>query len=203
MIFIRAPYSTWSAQFTKEEIKNCLAKNNIFVGDILDIKTPSISKNGRVLSLVVYGTEGEATLEKEKSRLVFGLRSGLFTVNSNNNNNIDSDNYTKLTVLSGKNSKTQLTNLQDKYMINNDGVYKIKNIEEVSIYNGKQYRYINKKGSAEGPIGQPVSPDMFIFDGKGYGHGLGMSQYGAKRMAELGYKCDEILAYYYTGVKVE
>ena len=31
---------------------------------------------------------------------------------------------------------------------------------------------------------------------KGYGHGVGLSQYGANEMAKLGYKYDEILTYY-------
>ncbi len=37
---------------------------------------------------------------------------------------------------------------------------------------------------------------------KGYGHGVGMSQYGANAMAEEGFKYDEILKYYYTGIKI-
>lgn len=35
---------------------------------------------------------------------------------------------------------------------------------------------------------------------KGFGHGVGMSQYGAEGMAQNGYKYDEILKYYYQGV---
>ena len=37
---------------------------------------------------------------------------------------------------------------------------------------------------------------------KGYGHGVGMSQYGANEMAKLGYTYDEILKHYYTGVEI-
>lgn len=37
---------------------------------------------------------------------------------------------------------------------------------------------------------------------KGYGHGVGMSQYGAQGMALKGYKYDEILKHYYTGTKI-
>ena len=36
---------------------------------------------------------------------------------------------------------------------------------------------------------------------KGYGHGVGMSQYGAKELANNGYKYDEILKHYYQGVE--
>ena len=38
---------------------------------------------------------------------------------------------------------------------------------------------------------------------KGYGHGVGMSQYGALAMAKKGYKYDEILKHYYQGVDIK
>lgn len=38
---------------------------------------------------------------------------------------------------------------------------------------------------------------------KGYGHGVGMSQYGAQGMALKGYKYDEILKHYYQGVTIK
>jgi stage II sporulation protein D len=37
------------------------------------------------------------------------------------------------------------------------------------------------------------------FSGRGYGHGVGMSQWGAKGMAEQGYTFERILEYYYPG----
>lgn len=37
---------------------------------------------------------------------------------------------------------------------------------------------------------------------KGYGHGVGMSQYGANGMAMEGYKYDDILKHYYSGVEI-
>lgn len=40
-----------------------------------------------------------------------------------------------------------------------------------------------------------------IIKTKGYGHGVGMSQYGAKELANNGYKYDEILKHYYQGVE--
>ena len=36
---------------------------------------------------------------------------------------------------------------------------------------------------------------------KGYGHGVGLSQYGAQQLALKGYKYDEILKYYYQGTE--
>jgi len=37
----------------------------------------------------------------------------------------------------------------------------------------------------------------------GFGHGVGMSQYGAEGMAKKGYTYDEILKHYYQGVKIK
>jgi len=48
-----------------------------------------------------------------------------------------------------------------------------------------------------------VSGDKMIFKTKGYGHGVGMSQYGADGMAKHGYKFGEILKHYYQGVEVK
>lgn len=38
---------------------------------------------------------------------------------------------------------------------------------------------------------------------KGYGHGVGMSQWGANAMAKSGSKYDEILKHYYSGVEIQ
>jgi len=43
----------------------------------------------------------------------------------------------------------------------------------------------------------------FTFEGNGFGHGVGLSQIGAKAMALEGKSAEEILKYYYTGVEVE
>jgi stage II sporulation protein D len=42
--------------------------------------------------------------------------------------------------------------------------------------------------------------DSFVFNGNGYGHGVGLCQWGAKQQAEQGLSYREILAYYYPGV---
>lgn len=38
---------------------------------------------------------------------------------------------------------------------------------------------------------------------RGYGHGVGMSQYGANNMAKLGYSYEEILKYYYQNIEID
>ena len=42
----------------------------------------------------------------------------------------------------------------------------------------------------------------FYFIGKGWGHGIGLSQYGAKDLADAGIKYDVILSTYYPGTEI-
>lgn len=44
--------------------------------------------------------------------------------------------------------------------------------------------------------------EIFVFDVTGYGHGVGMSQYGAEAMAQNGKTYKEIIEHYYTGAIV-
>lgn len=43
-----------------------------------------------------------------------------------------------------------------------------------------------------------ASSSSFVFQGRGFGHGIGMSQYGAKGMAEQGNSYKQILGHYYS-----
>jgi len=44
---------------------------------------------------------------------------------------------------------------------------------------------------------------QYVFTGRGFGHGVGMSQFGAREQARQGRSYREILAFYYTGVTLE
>ncbi len=51
----------------------------------------------------------------------------------------------------------------------------------------------------------PASADSvepWVFEGGGWGHGVGMSQFGAKGRAEVGHSYQQILQHYYTGTSV-
>ena len=45
--------------------------------------------------------------------------------------------------------------------------------------------------------------EVFTISGTGNGHNVGLSQYGAKAMAEAGMNFREILAFYYTDITIE
>lgn len=46
-------------------------------------------------------------------------------------------------------------------------------------------------------------PPRLLVNGRGFGHGVGMSQWGAQGLAKDGYSFDQILTHYYQGVVVE
>lgn len=48
-----------------------------------------------------------------------------------------------------------------------------------------------------------VEGETIVFSVTGYGHGVGMSQYGANALAKEGRTYEEILKWYYTGIQVE
>ncbi|HMV51182.1 MAG TPA: SpoIID/LytB domain-containing protein [Blastocatellia bacterium] len=47
------------------------------------------------------------------------------------------------------------------------------------------------------------APEQFILIGAGWGHGVGLCQIGAALMAERGYGCEQILAHYYQGSRLQ
>ncbi|WP_338751900.1 SpoIID/LytB domain-containing protein [Janibacter alittae] len=54
-----------------------------------------------------------------------------------------------------------------------------------------------------GPAASGASGASWEFSGSGFGHGVGMSQYGAKAMADDGKSAAQILKYYYRGISVD
>ena len=77
-------------------------------------------------------------------------------------------------------------------------------VESIKIGNkeitGRDIRNIFGLNSANFEI--KFGNEDLTFEVKGYGHGVGMSQWGAQGMAQEGYKYYEILEHYYTGTKI-
>ena len=65
---------------------------------------------------------------------------------------------------------------------------------------GQQVRVLFELRSAAFTVS--LQGDQFLFAVTGYGHGVGMSQYGANAMAKEGANYKEILTWYYTGTEV-
>lgn len=57
-------------------------------------------------------------------------------------------------------------------------------------------------GLVQAVVAGPASAGGFTFYGSGYGHGLGLSQYGALGLARAGWPAERIVEHYYSGVRV-
>lgn len=68
-----------------------------------------------------------------------------------------------------------------------------------SISTSQGYYYMTSQGK-EKSYGLS---DTFVIDGKGFGHGVGLSQYGAQYAAKLGYTYNDIIDTYYPGTQIE
>ncbi|MFD6438292.1 stage II sporulation protein D [Peribacillus sp. NPDC060186] len=66
---------------------------------------------------------------------------------------------------------------------------------------GKQIR--EKLGLKSSDFNWERQGNQIVITTKGYGHGVGMSQYGANGMAREGKNYEDIVKYYYKGVKVQ
>lgn len=67
---------------------------------------------------------------------------------------------------------------------------------------GADFRRLFSLRSANFTVVYNADEDRFYVTTKGYGHGVGMSQYGANAMAEKGADFSEILLHYYTGAEL-
>jgi len=51
--------------------------------------------------------------------------------------------------------------------------------------------------------GATIEGDQLVLKGKGFGHGVGMCQWGAKKLAEQNYTPENIIKYYYKGITIQ
>jgi stage II sporulation protein D len=176
-----SPYTDWNITLTEQELIASLNESGYNVRSIYDIYVKSISEFNRVLELSILTDAGEIILEKEETRTVIGyskLRSTWYTFEGNNNVQVMTAEGLKNTALGGT----------TVMRANQSNVILYKSNTEVL--------------TAAGRFSVPTSADAYHVVGRGFGHSLGMSQYGARGMAEAGFNYIDIIKYYYTGVEV-
>ena len=116
-----------------------------------------------------------------------------------------------------------ITKIKDKKIISNDEIKKIFNIKDKTlsiqvnkktsigncktiILNDKEYSCMDfriKLGLKSTNFNIIQKEDSFIFETIGYGHGVGLSQYGANELSKKGYTYKEIINHYYTDVQIK
>lgn len=157
-----------------------------------------LSYNGNYIEALYHSTNNGKT---ESSLDVFGnYYPYLISVSSEYDKNASSYLRTINMPLDTISNKLGLS-------LNNDSVINILsytdggNIKEINIngnnFSGKKVRELLGLRSADFDIS--ISDNNANITTRGYGHGVGMSQYGANGMANAGYGYKDILSHYYPG----
>lgn len=180
----------WGNSFNTyyNKIKNAVENTN---GEYL-------SYNGNYIEALYHSTNNGKT---ESSLDVFGnYYPYLISVSSEYDKNTSSYLRTINMPLDAISNKLGLS-------LNNDSVISILsytdggNIKEINIngnnFSGKKVRELLGLRSADFDIS--ISDNNANITTRGYGHGVGMSQYGANGMANAGYSYKDILSHYYPG----
>jgi len=186
----------WTRSFTFAELTSAASANGMTIGAVTGVSV-TMEPSGRVGSMTITGTNGSQTLTKEAIRTFFSqtpggsLESRNFTIQDGATSGAAANIY----VLSGSSSSPQPASLPGLYAIGAGGV--TQQLGSASIMDG------NGNVTAVGaPSGVVSSGGGVTFAGRGWGHGVGMSQHGAEGLAEMGYNFIQILQFYYTGVTV-
>ncbi len=185
------PKYNWSVSFTGRQLQERLvALGRTNCGEIAQVRT-TLSDTGNVIALTFTDVNGTAyTIYRNSCRTALTLRSLRYSVSSENGATSSSgsgltdpygaplDFSQGVSVIDGNGNVTTVTG---GYAITADGVQEI---------------------SSSGGASSTASGSVFTFTGTGWGHNVGLSQFGAYAMAELGHSYRDILEFYYTGVTV-
>ena len=202
-------YSSWTVSYTSSELAQRLQARGYNASSGIASLTLTYSDLGNVIQVrVTYGNGESNDLKPTSIRSVFGVSSIRFTVNGQSvssgagtsssgggltaNGSASLDSQGTYTVISGSGSLSQ-AGLDGLYAISGSGSI---NPAEDTVSSGGS--------GTDTPAGTQVtvSGSSYIFQGSGNGHQLGLSQYGARAMAERGFTYDEIIEFYYPGTYV-
>lgn len=182
-----ASRQVWQETMTKAEIETALAEQGISFVNIEDLQISSYSPTNRVYALNLIGGDRSLTLQGTTIRTVLNLCSTKFKIVR------QGDKPDEVAVLSAEGMENG--RISSMYIASAEGVAKASDTLS-------QYIVKSAGNLSNYPRTAPEEADELMFAGMGYGHGVGMSQYGAKGMAEAGYTYKEIIEYYFTGAYV-
>ncbi len=172
----------WEMSFTVDEISQKLKSQNI--GTVTGMEITKYSASGRPIEIVVKGTakpEG-VVITKDRCRTFLSLYSQWYDITT------DADVNVKV------NDKVQSTQLSQLKVVTANGQTSYDDP-------GQKVTVVGANGTTATVSATPTKYNFV--NGKGWGHSVGMSQEGAKGMANAGFTYDQILTHYYTGTKIE
>lgn len=174
----KSPHFSWTQTFTNYRIqmlfKRYFKQNNLYdIGEILGFEILRRGVSPRVVEIKVIGMYDEIILTGPQFQSILGLKSTWF------------DFEFKVYRFKNLYSIVDMVEKVPLFKANFDDVTKRFEPFEYSVQDIIKKRW-----------------DIVVFTGKGWGHGVGMSQWGAHGFAENGLSYIEILKHYYSGVNI-
>ncbi|MGE5561227.1 MAG: SpoIID/LytB domain-containing protein [Chloroflexota bacterium] len=186
------PWNSWHRDLTLDEIGRLLAAAGYDVGTLYEIIPENRVASGRWVWVTARGSKGSIRMSSNAFRIAVGtytLPSTLFTMTAHDAGltEIQQSYATSatLTVL-GAGGQTAATALGGATVISANGTATLGAGGEAGLT----------------VVGKQMVPAGLSFDGSGWGHGVGMSQWGTYGMAVQGYSYQDILKHYYTGIEI-
>lgn len=200
------PAYPWSAVITFDSLEQKLVQAGLITGTIKTVAIGGRSSAGTVASLVIEGSQGAVTLEKERIRTVLGaslVRSRYFNIG---------DTYQGMTAGGGETVSFVITNGTigktaggTLYTVSADGAVNPLNSQKIHLFDGNRTIIPDRilAGGPESSVDRITATDgKLTLSGMGSGHGAGMSQDGAIEMAKQGFPFLDILNFYFTDIEV-
>lgn len=195
---VSIPNYNWSVSYTGAELQaKLIAAGYEKCGLVTEVHTAH-SGTGNVTSLTfidangkswtIYNTSGGGS----KCRTLLSLRSIHYTVSSDSGAASGSGTSGSGWTVNGGGALDFSSGIA---VIDGNG--NITMVTEGSVITANGVESIGSAASGSGASGT-----VFTFNGSGWGHNVGMSQYGAYAMAQQGYAYQQILEFYYTGVTI-
>lgn len=170
---------SWTREMTPVKATEIMKARGYDIGDVTSIIVEETSPAGSVTKLTVKGTNGEKTFTKESCRNIFSE----YTL---------SQAYTVTPPSGGAVYCTGGT-------VDKPGIYLL-SYNGVTKYDNSAFFITDGKETKNAEISESGS---YVFNGRGFGHLVGMSQNGANGMAKNGFTYDEILKHYYKGIEIK
>lgn len=157
---------------------------------VLDLKVVSYGPSGRVMELA-DGNEIISIRYPDYYRTMLGSTStGVLS------NFFEIEQTGRIEVLGARGEKASMVNASNQLYVES-----INGVATLASTNNNQDEYLVL--NASGDLRLVSKAQSYVFHGKGWGHGIGMSQWGARGMAIDGYDYEQILEYYYRDVELK
>lgn len=191
-----SPSYPWSASLSFENIQTKLEAGGYQPGNIKSVSVTARNESGAVSELKIIGTDATVYLRKETIRNLLGAA----IIKSTHFNLADSTASPGNTDWIISNGRSSVIPESELYILNSSGKITAADCDDLYGTNGSA---AIKLGNSAASAVESVTSGTVVFNGFGYGHGVGMPQDSAVEMAKQGFSYDEILDYYFTDTEIE